>query len=90
MCDLHSGGDGIVRVQGPAGASCSHWKLPDALFSCRGYSPQPPTQEERAIFGGQLLVLGLPSPDGLLASFSSGKSHRKCLTSGSASVGRHG
>lgn len=54
------------------------------------YSPRPPTQEERAIFGGQPLVLGLPSPDGLLASFSGGKSHRKWLTSGSASVGRRG
>lgn len=35
-------------------------------------------------------MLGLPSPDGLLAFFSDGKSHRKCLTSGSASVGRRG
>lgn len=35
-------------------------------------------------------MLGLPSPDGLLASFSGGKSHRKWLTSGSASVGRQG
>lgn len=88
VCDLLSDGDGIAKVQGPAGASCGHWKLPDAPSVFRqGYSPQPPTQEERIIFGDR--HLGLPSPDGLLA-FPGRKSHRKCLISASASVGRRG
>lgn len=55
VCSLLSGEDGIAKVQGPAGASCGRWKLPDApSVFLQGYSPQPPTQEERIIFGGRI------------------------------------
>lgn len=56
MCVVCSSGeDGIAKVQGPAGASCGHWKLPDApSVFLQGYSSQPPTQEERIIFGGRI------------------------------------